>query len=40
VPILLLRRRTPQVWFFIFLAALTLLYALACEYAAVPGCSI
>jgi hypothetical protein len=29
LPVLLLRRRTPQVWFFTGLAALTLLYALA-----------
>src|SRR5690606_2137316 len=29
IPILLLRRRTQQVWFFVGLAVLTLLYALA-----------
>jgi hypothetical protein len=46
VPILLLRRRTPQVWFFIGLAALTLLFAMASStplfhlFYLIPGVSL
>ncbi|CAN5845418.1 YfhO family protein [soil metagenome] len=46
VPILLLRRRTPQVWFFTGLALLTLLYAMASStplfhlFYLIPGVSL
>jgi hypothetical protein len=46
VPLLLLRRRTPQVWFFVGLGVLTLLYALAAStplfhlFYLIPGVSL
>jgi hypothetical protein len=46
LPVLLLRRRTPQVWFFTGLAVLTLLYALAAStplfhlFYLIPGVSL
>lgn len=46
IPVLLLRRRTPQVWFFIGLAVLSLLYALASStplgrlFYLIPGVSL
>lgn len=46
LPILLLRRRTPQVWFFVGLAVLTLLYALGAStpffrlFYLIPGVSM